>query len=230
MIFECLFQHKIHEKTIYIATKGTGFKKDSHQFPVFCLLSLAFSLSSFQAILYCPVIWATDARSFYPFIPPSWKICSKYGKPAGSQARSALRDLKERGNFGLWDHKSLPLATRQGGERTQWKEMLCLLPAALPSAAEGGGCVTVCSPPLTTKDLFKMHARRRIRAEPSLLSFVQGEEGSIALGYWVWALLLLTAYFSLPSSYSLPSLLKRIAWYSKNDIVLYRSISFQPAP
>lgn len=62
--------------------------------------------------------------------------------------------------------------------------MLCLLPAALPSAVEGGGCISVCSPPLTTKDLFKMHARRRIRAEPSLLSFVQEEEGSIALGYW----------------------------------------------
>lgn len=79
-------------------------------------------------------------------------------------------------------NQSLP--TRQGGERTQWKEMLCLLPAALPSAAEGGGCVSVCSSPLTTKDTFKMHAIRRIRADPSLPSFVQKEEGSIAFGYW----------------------------------------------
>lgn len=62
--------------------------------------------------------------------------------------------------------------------------MLRLLPAALPSAAEGGGCVSVCSSPPTTKDIFKMHARRRIRADPSLLSFVQEEERSIALGYW----------------------------------------------
>lgn len=56
--------------------------------------------------------------------------------------------------------------------------MLRLLPAALPSAAEGGGGISGCSPPLTTKDLLKMDARRRIRAEPSLLSFVQEEEGS----------------------------------------------------
>jgi len=70
------------------------------------------------------------------------------------------------------------LATLQGGERTQWQAVLCLLPAALPSAAEGGGCTSGCSPPLTTKDSPKMDARRRIRAEPSLLPFVQQEKRS----------------------------------------------------
>lgn len=79
--------------------------------------------------------------------------------------------------------------------------MLCLLPAALPSSAEGGGCV--CSSPLTTKDIFKMHARRRIRADPSLLSFVQEEEGSIALGYWSLGSL----YYSQPTSLCLPLVL-----------------------
>lgn len=39
-----------------------------------------------------------------------------------------------------------PPATRRGEERTQWKEMLCVLPA------EGGGCTSGCSPPLATKD------------------------------------------------------------------------------
>lgn len=59
------------------------------------------------------------------------------------------------------------------------RDAVCLLPAPLPSAADGEVCISGCFPPLTTKDLLKMDARRRIRAEPSLLSFVQEEEGSI---------------------------------------------------
>lgn len=53
VIFKHLFQHKIHEKIIYITVKGAGFLKESFKNSVFCLLSLAFFFSSFQAILYC---------------------------------------------------------------------------------------------------------------------------------------------------------------------------------
>lgn len=116
MILKCLFWHKIHWKAIYITAESAGFFKDSHQFSILCLLSFAFSFSSFQAILYCPVIWATDAKSFYPFIPQSRRICSKCGKAVGSQARAAGRELKEGGNFGPWDHKSTSSNTAGRGE------------------------------------------------------------------------------------------------------------------
>lgn len=111
--YNVYFSTKSMKRPLTSQLKVQVFKKILTNSLFFCLLSFAFSLSSFQAILYCPVIWATDAKSFYPFIPQSWRICSKCGKAVGSQARAAWGELKEGGSFCPWDHKSISLATRQ---------------------------------------------------------------------------------------------------------------------
>lgn len=188
-----------HEKIIYITAKSAGFLKDSYKFSAFCLLSLAYPFLPF--------------RLFYTVQSYELQMLEVFTHSFSKAERFALNmeDLwgpRADQPWGISKREEILVSeitnqsqTGQGGERAQWKEMLCLLPAALPSAAEGGGCVSVCSRPLTTKDLFKMHARRRIRAGPSLLSFVQEEEGSIALGYW--SLGSPTTHSLLPSAFPL---------------------------
>lgn len=117
-------------------------------------------------------------KIFYPLIPRSWRICSKHGKDVGSQASTAWGELKE----GLRSQINLSGNTA-GRERIRWEEMLCLLPAAWPSAAEGAWCVSGCSPPLTTKDLLKRDASGRTGAEPSS-SPLSGRAGAQTRAYW----------------------------------------------
>lgn len=51
-------------------------------------------------------------------------------KAVVSQVKAAWEELRE--EISVPEISNQSLATQQGGARTQWGEMLCLLPAALP--------------------------------------------------------------------------------------------------